>query len=113
MVQEVSIISGPDLQEESLGNGWTLYYTTADMRGRGGVGVVVSPRLRQLVFCESLLPRLLRVELHLRSRNAHFFCAYAPTATYAEEAGRFFDILASELEATVRRSATRSLCLVT
>ena len=93
MVQEVSIISGPDLQEEPLGNGWTLYYTTADGRGRGGVGVVVSPRLRQLVCCESLSPRLLRVDLHLRSRNAHLFCAYAPTATHAEEAGKFFTSL--------------------
>lgn len=105
MVQEVSIIlrDEPPLKEEQLGNGWTLYHTTADERGRGGIGVVVNPRLRQLVCCESLSPRLLRVDLHLRSRNAHLFCAYAPTASHPEEAGRFFDFLAAELEATAQR----------
>uniref|UniRef100_A0A1I8IJ82 CUB domain-containing protein n=1 Tax=Macrostomum lignano TaxID=282301 RepID=A0A1I8IJ82_9PLAT len=40
-LQEVSIRAEPGLHCEDLGSGWTLWYTSADQRGRGGVGALI------------------------------------------------------------------------
>ena len=103
MLQEVSIIAEPGLQREDLGAGWTLLYTSADRRGRGGVGVLLGPRLQSSVCCHCLSDRLLRVDVRLRGRNARFFCAYAPTAAHPEEAREFFEFLSEQLEEVAQR----------
>uniref|UniRef100_A0A1I8IR39 Endo/exonuclease/phosphatase domain-containing protein n=1 Tax=Macrostomum lignano TaxID=282301 RepID=A0A1I8IR39_9PLAT len=102
-LQEVSIVAGPGLQREELGAGWSLLYTSADERGHGGVGVLVGPKLQQSVCCQSLSPRLLRIDLRLRSRSAHIFCAYAPTAAHPDEARVFFEFLSGQVEAVAQR----------
>ena len=104
MLQEHSIVSDPGLQNEDLGGGWTFRYTTADRQGRGGVGVLISPRLNRSLCCVSLTPRLLRIDLRLRRRNVRLFCAYAPTAVHPEEAYDFFDLLSGHVDATARRN---------
>ena len=55
-LQEVSIRADPGLHCEDLGAGWTFWYTTADHRGRGGVGALIGPRLQQSYRCVSLSP---------------------------------------------------------
>ena len=103
MLQELSIISGPGLQQEDLGGGWTLFFTSADSRGHGGVGVLLNPRLRRSVSCLPLTSRLMKVTLRLRRRNAHLFCAYAPTAVHPDSAAEFFDLLSEHLESVPQR----------
>lgn len=103
MLQEVSIIAEPGHQREDLGAGWTLLYSSADKRGRGGVGVLLGPKLQQSARCRSLSDRLLRVDIRLRSRNARLFCAYAPTAAHPEEAREFFESLSVQLEEVAQR----------
>ena len=66
MVQEVSIVAEPGFQSEDLG---VLLYTSVDCCGRGGVGVLIGPRLRQSVLCISL--SLLRVDVYRRARCVH------------------------------------------
>uniref|UniRef100_A0A1I8J7L5 Crossover junction endonuclease MUS81 n=1 Tax=Macrostomum lignano TaxID=282301 RepID=A0A1I8J7L5_9PLAT len=85
-LQEVSIVAELGLHSEDFGDGWSLLYTSADDRGRGGVGVLIGPRLQQSVHCISLSPRLMRVDLRLRARCIRLCCAYAPTAAHPEEA---------------------------
>ena len=104
MLQELSILSGPDLQHEDLGGGWTLFFTSASSRGNGGVGALISPRPRNSVACHPLTSRLLRVDLRLRRRTAHLFCAYAPTAAKPEEASEFFDHLSAVLDDVAHRN---------
>uniref|UniRef100_A0A1I8HLF9 C2 domain-containing protein n=1 Tax=Macrostomum lignano TaxID=282301 RepID=A0A1I8HLF9_9PLAT len=82
------------LHSEDLGAGWSFLYTSADDRGRGGVGVLIGPRLRQRVHCTSL---------SLRARCIRLFCAYAPTTAHPEEARAFFDFLAGQLEEVPNR----------
>jgi exonuclease III len=103
MLQEVSIVAGSGLHREDLGAGWTLHFSTADSRGRGGVGALVGPRLQQSFCCVEVSARLLRVDVRLRGRNARLFCAYAPTAAHPQEAGEFFELLAGQLEGVAER----------
>lgn len=103
MVQEHSIVSAPEIQREELGNGWVLHYTSADDGGHGGVGVLVSPRLRRVVMLQSVTARVLRVDVKLRSRNAHFFSVYSPTAAHPSDASDFLDCLSSQLNILARR----------
>uniref|UniRef100_A0A1I8JJM3 Chromo domain-containing protein n=1 Tax=Macrostomum lignano TaxID=282301 RepID=A0A1I8JJM3_9PLAT len=108
-LQEVSIKADPGLHCEDLGAGWTLYYTSADQRGRGGVGALIGPRLQQSCRCISLSPRLLRIDVRLRGRNARLFCAYAPPATRPDEAQEFFEQLSVQVEATAQRDTAVAL----
>ena len=94
-LQEVSIVADPGLHCEDLGAGWTFWYTSADQRGRGGVGALIGPRLQQSCRCLPLSPRLLRVDVRLRGPNARLFCANAPAAAHPEEAQSFFEDLLS------------------
>jgi exonuclease III len=43
MLQEVSVVAEDGLHREDLGAGWTLHFTSADSRGRGGVGALIGP----------------------------------------------------------------------
>uniref|UniRef100_A0A1I8I136 Endo/exonuclease/phosphatase domain-containing protein n=1 Tax=Macrostomum lignano TaxID=282301 RepID=A0A1I8I136_9PLAT len=88
MQQEISIVAEPGLHSEDLGSDC----------GRGGVGVLIGPRLWLSVHCASLSPRLMRVDLCLRARCIRLFCAYVPTAAHPEEARAFVDFLAGQLE---------------
>ena len=106
MVQEHSIVTTPGIQHEDLGNGWALHYTTADTGGHGGVGVLVSPRLRPLVVLQSISERVLSVDIKLRTRNAHFFSVYSPTATHPNEAADFLDSLSSQLGTLAHRDTS-------
>ena len=103
MVQEHSIVSSAEVQAEELGSGWVLHYTSADAGGHGGVGVLVSPRLRQVVMLQSISARVLRVDVKLRSRNAHFFSVYGPTAAHSNDAFDFLSSLSSQLDTLTRR----------
>ena len=110
MLQEVSIKTfSSSIQREDLGSGWTLLYTSAYERGRGGVGVLVGPRLRRSICCYSLSSRLMRIDLRLKSRNAHLFCAYAPTAASPDAARDFFDFLSGQLEKLPQRDTVMVL----
>uniref|UniRef100_A0A1I8J6W2 Crossover junction endonuclease MUS81 n=1 Tax=Macrostomum lignano TaxID=282301 RepID=A0A1I8J6W2_9PLAT len=81
-LQEVSIVAELGLHSEDFGDGWSLLYTSADDRGRGGVGVLIGPRLQQSVHCISLSPRLMRVDLRLRARCIRLCCArLVPSST--------------------------------
>uniref|UniRef100_A0A1I8J247 Reverse transcriptase domain-containing protein n=1 Tax=Macrostomum lignano TaxID=282301 RepID=A0A1I8J247_9PLAT len=102
-LQEVSIRADPGLHCEDLGAGWTLWYTSADERGRGGVGALIGPRLQQSCRCISLSSRLLRVDVRLRGRNTRLFCAYAPPATRSDEAQAFFEQLSVRVEEMAQR----------
>ena len=102
-LQEVSIVADPGLHREDLGAGWTLWYTSADQRGRGGVGALIGPRLQQCCRCTALSPRLLRVDVRLRGRNARLFSAYAPTAAHPDEARSFFEYLSVQVEEMAQR----------
>lgn len=104
-LQEVSIKADPGLHFEDLGAGWTFWYTTADHRGRGGVGALIGPRVQQSYRCVSLSPRLLRVDVRLRGRNARLFCAYAPPATRPDEAQGFFEHLSVQVEEMAQRDS--------
>jgi exonuclease III len=73
MLQEVSVVAEDGLHREDLGAGWTLHFTSADSRGRGGVGALIGPRLQQSTCCVTVSPRLLRVDVRLRGRNARLF----------------------------------------
>ena len=103
MLQEVSIIVKEGLQHEDLGAGWSLYYSSADSRGRGGVGALIGPRLQRNICCVNLSPRLLRVDVRLRGRNARLFSAYAPTAAHQQEAQEFFEFLSEQIEGVAQR----------
>lgn len=103
MLQEVSIVAEPGLHRQDMGAGWTLLYSSADQGGRGGVGVLIAPRLQRSVCCQSLGPRLLRVDLRLRSRNMRLFCAYAPTAAHPQEARDFMEFLSAQIEQVAQR----------
>uniref|UniRef100_A0A1I8JGD9 CCHC-type domain-containing protein n=1 Tax=Macrostomum lignano TaxID=282301 RepID=A0A1I8JGD9_9PLAT len=103
MLQELSITAESGLHREDLGAGWTLHYTSADSRGRGGVGALVGPRLGESVCCVSLSARLLRVDVRLRRCNARLFYAYAPTAAHQQEAQEFFELLSEQLELVAHR----------
>ena len=109
MVQETSIVADPGLHREDLGAGWTLHFSSSDRHGRGGVGCLVGPRLRNSVRCTSLSPRLLRADLQLRNRNASFFCVYAPTAAHPEDALQFFEFLSSTFEDVAQRDTLIAL----
>uniref|UniRef100_A0A1I8FV66 Reverse transcriptase domain-containing protein n=1 Tax=Macrostomum lignano TaxID=282301 RepID=A0A1I8FV66_9PLAT len=102
-LQEVSIRADPGLHCEDLGAGWTLWYTSADERGRGGVGALIGPRLQQSCRCISLSSRLLRVDVRLRGRNTRLFCAYAPPATRSDEAQAFFEQLSVRVQEMAQR----------
>jgi exonuclease III len=106
MVQEHSIVAGSGVLKEELGGGWTLHYTAADEGGHGGVGVLVSPRLRRLVMLQSVSERILRIDVKLRSRNAHFFSVYSPTAAHPTDATDFLDCLSSQLHTLARRDTS-------
>ncbi len=106
MIQEHSLISSPGVHQLDLGGAWTLHFTTADARGHGGVGVMVSPRLRSKVIVLNISERVLRVDIKLKSRNAHFFCVYSPTSSYPSEAADFLECLNSQLDALPRRDTT-------
>jgi exonuclease III len=103
MLQEHSIAAEPGLHRTELGSGWVLHYTTADARGHGGVGVLVAPRLRQVVVVQSISVRILRVDVKLKSRNAHFFSIYSPTAAHPTEAVDLLDCLSSQLGTLAHR----------
>jgi exonuclease III len=103
MLQELSIVAGPGLQQEDLGDGWTLFFTSADSRGHGGVGVLLHHRLSRSVSCLPLTSRLMKMTLRLRRRNAHLFCVYGPTATHPDRAVEFYDLLSEHLEAVPQR----------
>ena len=105
MLQEVSIATTPGLHTEDLGGGWSLSYSSADQGGRGGVGVLVGPRLRRSVHIVSLSPRVLRVDIRLRTRCLRLFCVYAPTAVHKEEARSFYEYLALLLEDVANRDS--------
>ena len=106
MLQEVSIVAEPGIHQEELGKGWILHYTTADPAGHGGVGVLVSPRLRQQVILQSLSTRVLRVDIKLKTRNAHLFCVYGPTAVHPDESRDFFEFLSGHLDSLAQRDTT-------
>jgi exonuclease III len=106
MLQEISIVAEPGIHLEDLGDGWTLHYTSAVPTGNGGVGVLVSPRLRRLVICRSLTQRVMRVDIKLKTRNAHLFCVYGPTATHPDDSRDFFDYLSGQLDALAQRDTT-------
>ena len=48
-------------------------------------------------------PRLLRVDVRLRGRNARLFSAYAPTAAHPDEARSFFEYLSVQVEEMAQR----------
>jgi exonuclease III len=105
MLQEVSIVSNPGIQHEDMGAGWTLIYTTADARGRGGVGALVGPKLRDKICCVSLGSRILRIDLKLKDRCAHLFCVYSPTAAHPDEANDFYECLSGHLDTLPQRNS--------
>uniref|UniRef100_A0A1I8GLV2 ANK_REP_REGION domain-containing protein n=1 Tax=Macrostomum lignano TaxID=282301 RepID=A0A1I8GLV2_9PLAT len=72
---DLPIDTGDREAHEDLGADWTLWYTSAVQRGRGGVGALTGPKLQQSCRCIFLSDRLLRVDVRLRGRNARF-CAY-------------------------------------
>lgn len=110
MLQELSITAPDGLQTQELGEGWQLNYTTADKRGNGGVGVLISPRLRNCTCVTSVTNRIIQVDVRLkRSRCVRLLGIYSPTAAKPEAAQSFLETLSSHLESLPQRDTVTIL----
>ena len=83
-IQEHRIVFKSDdpIRKEVFGNGWVFIYTTADEKGGGGVGFLVSARVYKFVTSiKSISPRILQLNIKDQAKIAScFYCIYSPTS---------------------------------
>uniref|UniRef100_A0A1I8JG61 Protein kinase domain-containing protein n=2 Tax=Macrostomum lignano TaxID=282301 RepID=A0A1I8JG61_9PLAT len=98
---QVSIRAEPGLHCEDLGSSWTLWYTSADQRDRGGVGALIGQDCSRAIAALPCPPDT--SDVRLCGWNARLFCVYAPPATRPDGAQDFFEQLSARVEETAQR----------
>jgi hypothetical protein len=97
-IQEHRIVFKSDdpIRKEHYGNGWVFIYTTADEKGVGGVGFLISARVYKFITSiKSISSRILQVNVkdHAKVASA-FFSVYSPTScAELEVVENFYDVL--------------------
>ena len=83
-IQEHRIVFKSDdpIRKEKYGNDWVFIHTTADEKGGGGVGFLVSARVYKFVSSiRSISPRILQLNIKDQAKIAScFYCIYSPTS---------------------------------
>ena len=89
-----------------LGKGWLLLAASASPTGVGGVGFIVSPRVRHAIDSYNMIsPRILRLQLSSGGQlKTVMFSIYSPTSSSdLREADAFYHCLSDAIVATPRR----------
>ena len=102
-IQEHRIVFKSDdpVRKESYGDGWMFIYTTADEKGGGGVGFLISGRVYKFVTSiKSISPRILQLNIKDHAKIAScFYCIYSPTScAELEVVEDFYSVLSSSVE---------------
>ena len=89
-----------------LGKGWLLLAASASPTGVGGVGFIISPRVRHAIDSYNIIsPRILRLQLSSGGQlKTIMFSIYSPTSSSdLREADSFYHCLSDAIVATPRR----------
>ena len=102
-IQEHRIVFKSDdpIRKEHYGNQWVFLYTTADEKGGGGVGFLVSARVYKFVTSvKSISPRILQLKIKDHAKIAScFYCIYSPTScAELEVVEDFYSALSGSVE---------------
>ena len=101
-IQEHRIFFESDdpIRKEFFGNGWVFIYTSADEKGGGGVGFLVSARVYKFIInVKSISPRILQLNIKDHAKIAScFFSIYSPTSCAdLEVVEDFYSVLSSSV----------------
>ena len=101
-IQEHRIIFKSDdpIRKEKYGNNWVFIYTTADEKGGGGVGFLVSARVYKFVTSiRTISPRILQLNIKDHAKIAScYYCIYSPTSCAdLEVVEDFYTVLSSSV----------------
>ena len=74
--------SADPIRRERFGNGWFFVYTSADDKGGGGVGFLISARVYKFInSVKSVSPRILQINIKDYNKIAScFYSIYSPTS---------------------------------
>ena len=98
--------TGDPVRHPELGKGWLLLAASASAAGMGGVGFIVSPKVRHAIDSYNMVsPRILRLQLSSGGQlKTVMFCIYSPTSSSdLHEADSFYCHLSDNIVATPRR----------
>ena len=70
------------MRREQFGNGWYFIYSSADSKGGGGVGFVISARVCKFISSvKSVCPRVMQVNIRDGYKVVScFYSVYSPTS---------------------------------
>ena len=98
--------TGDPVRHLELGKGWLLLAASASAAGMGGVGFIVSPKVRHAIDSyNTVSPRILRLQLSSGGQlKTVMFSIYSPTSlSDLHEADSFYHHLSDNIVATPRR----------
>ena len=78
----IVFVSEDPINKEIYGNDWVFLYTSADAKGVGGIGFLVSSRVYKFVSSiKSISPRILQLNIRDHNKIAScFYSVYSPTS---------------------------------
>ena len=96
----IYFVSDDPIRREQFGNGWYFIYSTADSKGGGGVGFLISARVYKFVSSvKSVSPRVMQVNIRDGYRVAScFYSIYSPTSCAEPEVvEEFYNVLSESV----------------